>query len=98
MVLPIPVISPILKIIIGLVLIFVASKIVGFIVKLVGIGFVGYGGVQYLITQEVVLKETIFPVIVGLVLIFVGKGMAETAIRIIGLLVILWGILGFGII
>jgi uncharacterized metal-binding protein len=93
-----PLISPVIKIVVGLILIFVASKIVGFLVRLVGVCFVGYGGVKYFLTQEIVSKDTVIPLIVGLVLIFVGKGMAETAVRIVGALVVLWGVLGLGII
>jgi|Deesub1362A_J573_1020465.scaffolds.fasta_scaffold00023_56 hypothetical protein len=89
--------SSIIKIIIGIALIFIASRIVGFLVKLVGLGFVGYGGVKYFSTHEIANENTIIPLIVGLLLIFIGKGMAETVIRIAGALVILWGILGLGV-
>lgn len=93
-VLPLPLeYTPIIKILLGLVLIFVAAKVVGFIVKVIGILFVGYGAYQYIPVREVTL-DVVFPAIVGLVLIVVGKSMAETVIKIIGALVVLWGVAG----
>ncbi len=88
---------PIVKIIIGLVLIFVAARIVGFVIKVLGLGFIGYGAYQYVSIGEPTL-DAIFPAIVGIALIAVGKSMAETAIKIVGALVVLWGIVGLGII
>jgi len=92
-----PELIPLLKIVIGLVLIFVAAKIVGFIIKVLGILFLGYGAYQYVLSSAVTL-DAIFPAIVGLALIVVGKSMAETVIKIIGALVALWGVAGLGII
>lgn len=88
---------PIIKIVVGLALIFIAAKVVGFIIKVTGIAFLGYGAFQYLQSSAVTL-EVIFPAIVGLALIVVGKGMAQTVIKVVGALVILWGIAGLGII
>lgn len=88
---------PIIKIITGLVLIFVAAKAVGFIIKVLGFLFLGYGAYQYVLIRAVTL-EAVFPVIVGITLIAVGKSMAETVVKIIGALVVLWGIAGLGII
>jgi len=92
-----PELVPIAKIIIGLVLIFVAARVVGFIVKVLGFLFVGYGAYQYVLIRAVTL-EAVFPAIVGIALIAVGKSMAETVVKIIGGLVVLWGIAGLGII
>jgi hypothetical protein len=89
--------APILKIVIGLVLIFVAARIVGFVIKVVGLLFLGYGAYQYVSIGEPTL-EAVFPAIVGIALIAIGKSMAETAVKVIGALVVLWGILGLGII
>ncbi len=89
--------APILKVIIGLVLIFVAAKIVGFVIKVVGGAFVLYGAYLYMLSSTVNL-EVIFPVAVGVALIAVGKSMAETTIKIVGVLVALWGVMGLGII
>jgi hypothetical protein len=88
---------PIAKIVIGLVLIFVAARIVGFVIKVTGVLFIGYGAYQYVLVRYVTL-EAVFPAIVGIALIAVGKSMAETAIKIIGVLVVLWGVVGLGII
>ncbi len=89
---------PIARIIIGLVLIFVAARIVGFVIKVLGLGFIGYGAYQYLQASQQVTPEAVFPAIVGIALIAVGKSMAETSIKVIGALVVLWGIMGLGII
>ena len=92
-----PELASIVKIIIGLVLIFVAAKIVGFIIKVLGILFLGYGAYQYVLSRAVTL-EAVFPAIVGIALLAVGKSMAETAVKVIGALVVLWGVTGLGII
>jgi threonine/homoserine/homoserine lactone efflux protein len=92
-----PELVPIAKVVIGLVLIFVAARIVGFVIKVVGGAFIAYGAYQYVSIGEPTL-DSIFPAIVGIALIAVGKSMAETAIKIIGVLVVLWGIMGLGII
>lgn len=92
-----PELLPIAKIVIGLVLIFVAARIVGFVIKVVGGVFIGYGAYQYVLVRAVT-PEAVFPAIVGIALIAVGKSMAETAIKIIGALVVLWGVVGLGII
>ena len=89
--------APIAKVVIGLVLIFVAARIVGFVIKVLGGLFIGYGAYQYVSIGEPTL-DAIFPAIVGIALIAVGKSMAETAIKIIGVLVALWGVMGLGII
>lgn len=79
-------------------MIFVAAKVVGFIIKGIGIGFIGWGVYNYLSESMITLGEVIFPSIVGLILIFVGKSMAETVVKIVGLLVVIWGLMGLGII
>jgi threonine/homoserine/homoserine lactone efflux protein len=90
--------APIAKIVIGLVLIFVAARIVGFVIKVVGGAFIAYGAYQYIQASQQITIEAVFPAIVGIALIAVGKSMAETAIKVIGALVVLWGIVGLGII
>jgi hypothetical protein len=92
-----PEIGPIAKIIIGLVLIFVAARIVGFVIKVLGLSFLGYGAYQYIQASQVTL-EAVFPAVVGIALLAVGKSMAETTIKVIGALIVLWGIVGLGII
>ena len=89
---------PVAKIVIGLVLIFVAARIVGFVIKVVGGAFIAYGAYQYIQAGSVVTLEAIFPAAVGIALIAVGKSMAETAIKIVGALVVLWGVVGLGVI
>ncbi len=89
---------PIARVVIGLVLIFVAARIVGFVIKVVGGAFIAYGTYQYILADQVVTLDAVFPAIVGIALIAVGKSMAETAIKVIGALVVLWGIVGLGII
>jgi threonine/homoserine/homoserine lactone efflux protein len=89
---------PIARVVIGLVLIFVAARIVGFVIKVVGGSFIAYGAYQYIQADQVVTLDAVFPAVVGIALIAVGKSMAETAIKVIGALVVLWGIWGLGII
>lgn len=92
-----PLAMPIFKIIVGLILIFVASRIVGFVVKAVGLGFLLLGGYEYYFVKAGYV-DVFLPVILGLILIFVGKNVAETAVRVAGLLVVVWGVLGLGVI
>ena len=89
--------AAIAKVVIGLVLIFVAARIVGFVIKVLGGIFIAYGAYQYILAGTVTL-DAVFPAVVGIALIAVGKSMAETAIKIVGALVVLWGIVGLGII
>lgn len=94
----VPIAMPIFKIIVGIVLIFVASRIVGFVVKAVGLIFIIFAGYEYYIIKTHAFPDIALPVIIGLALISVGKNIAETAVRIAGLLLIIWGIVGLGII
>ncbi|GCC11741.1 hypothetical protein IPdc08_01800 [archaeon] len=94
----VPIAMPIFKIIVGIVLIFVASRIVGFVVKTVGLIFIIFAGYEYYIIKIHTLPDIALPVIIGLALVFVGKSIAETAMRIAGLILVIWGIIGLGII
>ncbi len=93
----VPIALPLFKIIVGIVLIFVASRIVGFVVKAIGLIFLLFGGYEYYFAKASAFPDVAVPLIIGLALIFVGKNIAETAVRLAGLLVVLWGVLGLGI-
>lgn len=96
-----PQITPIVLIIIGLFLFLVAPRVVGFLIKVVGIFLLLAGGVAYFVKPLPAPFPDfapILPIIAGLALIFVGKGIAKTALRLAGLAVIVWGLLGLGVI
>ncbi|WP_456474749.1 hypothetical protein [Candidatus Pyrohabitans sp.] len=90
--------EPLVKIVAGLVLILIAPRVVGMILKIIGAGFILIGGVKYYLGGFVVNPEAVFPVVIGLVIIFVGKSMAEAALRIAGLIAIVWGAWDLGLI
>jgi hypothetical protein len=93
--------TPIGMIIVGLVLLIIAPRVVGFVIKMIGIALLLAGGIAYLykpLAAAFPSYAPALPVLAGLALIFVGKGIAQTALRIAGLAVIAWGFLGLGLI
>lgn len=93
--------TPIGMIIVGLVLLLVAPRVVGFLVKVVGMALLLAGGIAYFYAPGGAAFPSYapaLPILAGLALIFVGKGIAQTALRIAGLAVIAWGFLGLGLI
>lgn len=96
-----PQVTPIVLIILGLFLFLVAPKVVGFLIKVIGIFLLLAGGAAYFIKPLAAPFPEfapILPIIAGLALIFVGKGIAQTVLRLAGLAVIVWGLMGLGVI
>jgi len=89
--------SPILKIIVGAALFFVAPYIVGYAVKVLGVGFLAFAGYKYYLLEALGTPEVILPALVGLLLVFVGRGIAEAGVRVAGVFVVLWGLYGLGV-
>lgn len=97
----IPQLTPIGMIVVGLVLLIVAPRLVGFVVKVIGLGLLAAGVAAYFygpLGAAFPEFAPALPIIAGLALIFVGKGIAQTVARIAGLAVIAWGFLGLGLI
>jgi hypothetical protein len=96
-----PQLTPIALVIIGLFLFLIAPRVVGFFIKIVGIFLLLAGGAAYLfkpVAASFPGFAPIIPIIAGLSLIFVGKGIAQMVLRFAGLAVIVWGLLGLGVI
>jgi len=93
-----PGVEPFIKIAVGLVLILIAPRVVGFVLSLIGAGFILLGAAKYYLGGFVPSPEAIFPVFIGLVIIFVGRSMASAALRIAGLIAIVWGVWDLGLI
>ncbi|MDP6612986.1 MAG: hypothetical protein QF673_03085 [Candidatus Hydrothermarchaeota archaeon] len=96
-----PQLPPIGLIVVGLVLLIVAPRLVGFVVKVIGLALLAVGVAAYFyepLGMAFPQFAPALPVIAGLALIFVGKGIAQTVVRIAGLAVIVWGFLGLGLI
>ncbi len=91
-------VEPIVKIVVGLVLILIAPRVVGMILNIIGGGFILIGAVKYYLSGFTATLEAVFPVVIGLVVIFVGKSMASAALRIAGLIAIVWGVWDLGLI
>lgn len=93
--------TPLGMVLVGLVLLIVAPRLVGFVVKVVGLALLAAGTVTYFYKPIAVGFPDFapaLPILAGLALIFVGKGIAQTMVRIAGLAVIAWGLLGLGVI
>ncbi len=92
----------------GALLIFIAPKLVGTILKITGIALILVGAVIYrfpdLVNMGISTNSTWFlvvaglPAIAGLVMLTVGKGMAKMAVRIAGLLLIIASLASLGVI
>lgn len=96
-----PQLTPVGMIVVGLVLLIVAPRLVGFVVKVIGLALLAAGAAAYFyepLGAAFPQFAPALPVIAGLALIFVGKGIAQTVVRIAGLAVIAWGFLGLGLI
>lgn len=96
-----PQLTPIGMVVVGLVLLIIAPRLVGFAVKVIGLALLAAGVATYFFEPlGAAFPEfaPALPVIAGLALIFVGKGIAQTVVRIAGLAVIAWGFLGLGLI
>jgi hypothetical protein len=96
-----PQLTPLALVVMGLFLFLVAPRIVGFLIKVVGLLLLLAGVAAYFIKPLMAPFPDfapILPIIAGLAIIFVGKGIAQMVIRLAGLAVILWGLLGMGVI
>ncbi|MFQ5887926.1 MAG: hypothetical protein ACE5HY_04435 [Candidatus Hydrothermarchaeales archaeon] len=100
-------ISQIALLVAGAILIFVAPKVVGTILKIIGVALILVGVVIYKFPAAFVsggLSSTWaliiagLPAIAGLGILTVGKGMAKMAVRIAGLLLIIAALASMGII
>ena len=99
---PIPQIG---MLILGALLFFIAPKIVGMILRILGIALIIVGGVLYQFPEyNWAAAEwygsavAILPLVAGIALIAVGEGMAKMAVRIAGVLLVLSGLVGLGLI
>ena len=102
---PIPQIG---MLILGAVLFFIAPKIVGMILRILGIALILVGGVMYQWPERFVAAVdptsiwatiiAVIPLVAGIALIAVGEGMAKMAVRIAGALLVLSGLAGLGLI
>jgi len=87
----------------GLVLFFVAPKLVGVAIKVVGIALIGLGAAIYLgfllpsLAAPWLMIVAGLPVVAGFGLIFVAQGMAKLAVRIAGILLVVAGLSGMGL-
>lgn len=90
---------------VGLGLFFVAPKVVGKILRIIGLALIAVGGVMYQFPEfnwasgewyGKIIAVT--PLIMGIALIAVGEGMAKMAVRIAGVLLVLSGLAGLGLI
>ena len=101
----VPSISPAGLLVAGALLIFIAPKLVGTILKITGIALILVGAVIFKFPQSfmnmgptLTLLVAGLPVIAGLVMLTVGKGMAKMAVRIAGLLLIIASLASLGVI
>ena len=94
----------VIMVVAGLALLFLAPKLVGFAVKVVGIALIALGAAIYLgilplsIEAQFVTIVAALPIIAGLGLIFVAQSMVKMAVRIAGMLLIIAGLSGMGFI
>lgn len=94
--------------VLGAFLILVAPKIVGFVLKIVGLAFLAVGGALYFFPERLITSvdpnSTVamiiaaLPAVAGLFLLTVGGGMAKMAVRIAGVLMIISALTSLGII
>lgn len=94
--------------VLGIFLIAVAPKIVGLVIKILGLALLAVGGALYLFPEKLIstvdprstiaLIIAILPSVAGFFLLTVGQGMAKLAVRIAGVLIILSALASLGII
>ncbi len=90
--------TPLGAVILGLVLFFIAPRVVGFTIKALGFGLLAFGAAVFFLNPLGLGSSqalTIVPVVAGLALIFIGKGLAEIIIKIAGAVMVVWGSIGF---
>lgn len=98
--------SEILVLFLGLALFFIAPKIVGLVMRIIGGALILLGIVMYKFPALVHVPEsslmfkvvTILPVVAGLVLTFVGAGAAKLAVRVAGALLVISALVNMGVI
>ncbi len=100
-------ISQIVLLVAGAILIFIAPKLVGTVLKILGLALILVGAVIYKFPTAFVsggLSSTWtmivegLPAIAGVGILTVGKGMAKMAVRVSGLLLIIAALASMGII
>mgnify|MGYP001403813476 CR=1 FL=1 len=94
-------IKGIVLIVLGLVFLIVVPRLVGFVLKVIGLALFIGGIATYVyepLRQSFPQFTPIIPIIAGLAIIFIGKGLAKTIVRIMGLALIAWGFLNMGLI
>ncbi len=94
--------------ILGVVLLTIAPKVVGFVLKVIGIALVVVGSLIYFFPDLLVpalVQGSVWlyivaglPIISGLGILFVGRGMAKLAVRIAGILLIISALASIGVI
>lgn len=89
--------------VLGVFLILVAPKIVGFVIKILGLALLVVGGALYFFPavnphSTISLIIAALPAVAGLFLITVGEGMAKMAVRIAGVLMLLSALVSLGVI
>jgi|TARA_B100001964_G_C14260798_1_gene615363 hypothetical protein len=88
-------------IILGLVFLIVVPRLVGFVLKIIGLALL-IGGIGTYLYEPLRVSfpqfSPIIPILAGLAIIFIGKGLAKTIVRIMGLALIAWGLLNIGLI
>ena len=93
----------ILMVVAGLALFFLAPKLVGLVIKIIGVALIALGAAIYmgvlmpsLVAPWITIAATL-PIAAGLGLIFVAQGMAKLAVRIAGVLLVIAGLSGMGL-
>jgi hypothetical protein len=100
-------IAEIVMLVAGALLFFVAPKIVGMILRIIGIALILVGAAMYRFPEQLItavdphstwaILIAALPAVAGVALIAVGEGMAKMAVRIAGLLLILAALAGLGV-
>ncbi|MFQ6136854.1 MAG: hypothetical protein ACE5PM_06710 [Candidatus Hydrothermarchaeales archaeon] len=90
----------------GAALFFIAPKVVGTILKIIGIALILVGAFIYKFPESIVagipspswvLIVAGLPVIAGIGVLAVGKGMAKMAVRVAGILLIIAALVSLGV-
>lgn len=97
--------TAIAMLLLGAGLIFIAPKIVGFLLKitgialvLVGLGIYKFPALVPNVTGLGLKLAAAAPIVGGLLLLFIGVGMAKLAVRIAGILLIISALVSLGVI
>ncbi len=93
--------------VIGAALILVAPKIVGVVMKILGLTFLAVGGALYFIPEKLLTADlnpalativAVLPAVAGIFLLTVGQGMAKLAVRVAGALIVVSSLASMGVI